>query len=84
MTSLDGLMPGYRASTLESASVTGRRVAVFLAAVVVGLVRVVVPHLFTLGGLVAFVAAAWLAWGAAGGLVVLGVSLLLFEWKIRQ
>lgn len=80
---MDVFLPSQRASTLESASVTGRRLAALLAAVVVGLVRVVVPHLFTAAGLAAFCVGAFTV-GATAGWVTVGVALLLFEWKIRQ
>lgn len=83
MTSVDVFLPGHRASTLESVSVTGRRLAVFLAAVVVGLVKIVVPQLFTVAALVAFCFGAF-TFGAAAGWMTVGVSMLLLEWKIRQ
>ncbi|MGH9252335.1 MAG: hypothetical protein ACRD0W_22880, partial [Acidimicrobiales bacterium] len=66
MSSVDVFMPGYRASTVESVTVTGRRLAHFLAAIVVGLVRVITPHVFTLGALAAFSVAAFLVSPVAG------------------
>lgn len=76
-------MPGYRASTVDSVTVTGRRLAIFLAAIVAGLVRTVTPHLFTLAGLGSFVAAAFCV-SLPVGFVVLGAAFLVFEWRISQ
>jgi hypothetical protein len=72
-------LPGDQAA----ASVTFRRLAAFLAAVVVGLVRLVVPHLFTIAGLACFAAAAFTI-SPAAGLVAAGVGLFVFEWRISQ
>lgn len=83
VSSVDVFMPGYRASTVDSVTVTGRRLAYFLAAIVVGLVRVITPHVLTLGGLASFVAAAFTV-SILAGLLTLGAALFVFEWRISQ